>query len=164
MQCLLEGASSGAWAPFCVGLFFAEDTFSKSRCLFFHLFFLVARTQQEAFWGWSNKSSPQPPATLGTELGPGLAQQPPWAGVVRLGHRPGRLQSTAEMWWWLGGGWLAVGMGSLVSSETQPSLLPRLPAHALGRTMPGPFQIQGFFYIVSPAFPGNRPLSIPKLF
>ena len=164
MQCLLEGASSGACAPFCVGLFFAEDTFSKSRCLFFHLFFPVARTQQEAFWGWSSKGSP--------------SLQPPW----EQSWGPGWLSSRRGLEWsdwgtglgdfnpqlrcgggW-GGGWLAVGMGSLVSSETQLSLLPRLPAHALGRTMPGPFQTQGFFYIISPAFPGNRPLSIPKLF
>ena len=70
----------------------------------------MARIQQEAFWGRSAKGSPQPLATLGTELGAGLAQQPPWAGVVRMGHRPGRLQSTAEMWWW--SGWGVVGSGN----------------------------------------------------
>ena len=55
-------------------------------------------------------------------------------------------------------------MGSLLPSETQPSLPPRLPALALGRTMPGTFQIQGLLYITSPAFLGYKPLSIPKLF
>lgn len=43
-----------------------------------------------------------------------------------------------------GGGWLAVGMGSLLSSETQPSLLPRLPA-------PRPWQDHAW------CFPDPRP-------
>lgn len=50
-------------------------------------------------------------------------------------------------------------MGSLMPTETQPSLPPRLPALALGT-----FQIQGLLYITSPAFLGCKPLSIPKLF
>lgn len=126
--------------------FFAEDTFWKSRCLFFHLFSPVARIQQEAFWGWSAKGSPQPPATLGVELGVRvrLAQQPQWAGVVRLGHRPGRARPQLRCGGGRGGGWLAVGMGSLLSSQTQPSLLPRLPA-------PHPWQDHAWY------FPDPRP-------
>ena len=152
-------------APLSVLAYFLQKTLSQSPGVYFSIFsFQWQEPSRRPFGAGAAKAAP--------------SLQPPW----EQSWGPGWLSSRRGLEWsdwgpglgdfnpqlrcgggW-GGGWLAVGMGSLVSSETQPSLLPRLPAHALGRTMPGPFQTQGFFYIISPAFPGNRPLSIPKLF